>query len=116
MHRQIAPNEEAKLIRCLRGAIFDVIVDMREGSPTYRKWEGFALSAGDNRQLYAPPGFAHGFLTLTDDVEVAYLVSAFYTPDAERGVRYDDPALDIRWPAPAIVVSEKDKTWPLLEA
>lgn len=112
MHRQIAPHSEVKLIRCLRGAIYDVIVDVRPDSPTYLKWQGFELTAENKRELYVPEGFLHGFQTLTDDVEVSYLVSAFYAPDAERGARHDDPAFGIVWPEEITVMSDKDRTWP----
>lgn len=112
MHFQKAPHEEAKLIRCVRGAIFDVIIDLRPDSPTYMRWEGFALNAANGRQLYIPQGFAHGFQTLTHDVEVTYLVSAYYAPEAESGVRHDDPAFNIAWPQPVTVMSDKDRAWP----
>ncbi|RVT93569.1 dTDP-4-dehydrorhamnose 3,5-epimerase [Sphingomonas crocodyli] len=115
MHFQRAPFTEAKLVRCVRGRILDVIVDMRSGSPTYLKHEGFELSAENHRQLYVPPGFAHAFQTLVDDIEVSYLVSAPYTPDAEGGVRYSDPLLDIQWPLPVSVISDKDANWPLID-
>lgn len=114
LHYQVEPHGEAKLVRCLRGAVMDVIVDMRPNSPTFRKHEQFELTADNRRQLYVPPGFAHGFLTLVDDAEVTYPVSARYEPSAERGVRYDDPALGIKWPVPVVHVSPKDATWPLL--
>ena len=116
MHFQRAPHAEAKLIRCLRGAILDVIVDLRRGSPTYLRHQGFELSAANRHQLYVPPGFAHGFQTLVDDVEVSYLVSAAYAPAAEGGLRHDDPLLGIAWPRPAAVLSAKDAGWPLLDA
>lgn len=115
MHFQRAPHTEAKLIRCLRGAILDVIVDLRAASPTYLRHQGFELSAANRHQLYVPPGFAHGFQTLVDDVEVSYLVSAAYAPAAEGGLRHDDPALGIAWPMPATVISAKDAAWPLLD-
>lgn len=114
LHFQKPPHEEAKLVRCVRGAIFDVIVDIRPHSPTYRQWQGFKLTAGNQRQLYIPAGFAHGFQTLSDDVEVHYLISAFYEPTAASGFRYDDPAFAISWPLPVSVISDKDKAWPLL--
>ncbi|MDN3564522.1 dTDP-4-dehydrorhamnose 3,5-epimerase [Paeniroseomonas aquatica] len=114
LHFQRAPHAEAKLVRCIRGAIFDVIVDLRGDSPSYLRHEGFELSAVNQRQLYVPPGFAHSFLTLTDDAEVTYLVSSFYAPGAEGGLRYDDPALGIEWPLPVSTISEKDANWPLL--
>lgn len=114
LHFQRPPHAEAKLVRCLRGRILDVIVDCRQSSPTAGHHEGFELSAENGRMLYVPRGFAHGFQTLTDDVEVSYLVSAFYAPEAEGGLRWDDPALGIAWPLPASVLSPKDAAWPLL--
>jgi dTDP-4-dehydrorhamnose 3,5-epimerase len=115
MHYQIAPHAEAKLVRCTRGAIFDVIIDLRPNSSTWREWVGVELAADNHRMLYVPEGFAHGFLTLTDDVEVTYQVSEFYTPGAESGIRYDDPAFGIAWPGAIGVVSEKDRMWPLYD-
>ena len=112
MHRQEQPHAEVKLVRCVRGAILDVIIDLRPDSPTYMKWEWFELSAENRRQLYVPEGFGHGFQALTDNVEVNYLVTGFYTPEAERGVRYNDPAFGILWPLPVTVVSDKDANWP----
>jgi dTDP-4-dehydrorhamnose 3,5-epimerase len=111
MHFQRSPHEEVKLVRCVRGAILDVIIDLRPDSPTYRKWEGFELSAENGRLLYVPGGFAHGFQTLVDDVDVTYQVSHPYTPAAEGGVRHDDPAFGIRWPEPVTVISPKDASW-----
>lgn len=115
MHYQRPPHEEAKLIRCTRGALYDVIVDVRPDSDTYGEWMGVELSADTHRMFYVPEGFAHGFLTLEDDTEVVYQVSAFYTPGAEQGLRHDDPALGIEWPAPVQVISEKDLSWPPFE-
>ncbi len=115
MHFQRAPHTEAKLIRCLRGAILDVIVDLRADSPTYLRHQGFELSDANRHQLYVPPGFAHGFQTLTEDVEVSYLVSAAYAPASEGGLRHDDPALGIAWAMPVTVISPKDAAWPLLD-
>lgn len=115
MHFQRAPHTEAKLVRCLRGAILDVIVDLRAGSPSYLRHQGFELSAANRHQLYVPPGFAHGFQTLVDDVEVSYLVSSAYAPAAEGGLRHDDPHLGIAWPMPVSVISPKDAGWPLLD-
>ncbi len=112
MHWQTVPAAETKLVRCTRGAIYDVIVDLRPDSPTYRQWIGVELTAGNYRMLYVPEQFAHGFQTLEDDTEVTYQVSAFYTPEAERGARYNDPAFGITWPLPAEVISDKDRTWP----
>jgi dTDP-4-dehydrorhamnose 3,5-epimerase len=116
MHFQRAPNTEAKLVRCVRGAIVDVIVDLRSGSPSYLRHEAFELTALNRQQLYVPPGFAHSFQTLVDDVEVSYLVSAAYAPEAEGGLRYDDPLLGIAWPMPVAAISDKDARWPLLNA
>lgn len=116
LHFQRSPYAEAKLIRCLRGAILDVIVDLRQGSPTYLKHEAFELTAENRLQLYAPAGFAHGFQSLADDVEVSYLVSSRYTPAAEGGLRYDDPLLGIAWPLPVTAISPKDRSWPLLKS
>jgi dTDP-4-dehydrorhamnose 3,5-epimerase len=112
LHYQVSPHEEVKLVRCISGAIYDVIVDLRPGSPTVGQWIGVELSAQNRRTLYVPRGLAHGFETLVDDAEVFYLVSEFYTPGAERGLRYDDPALGITWPLPISVMSEKDAAWP----
>lgn len=112
MHYQVAPFEESKLVRCTRGAIYDVIVDLRSSSHSYKKWIGVELTASNHRALYVPEGFAHGFLTLVDDTEVVYQVSESYHPDSERGARFDDLAFKILWPAEIQVVSEKDKNWP----
>jgi dTDP-4-dehydrorhamnose 3,5-epimerase len=114
MHFQLAPHTEGKLVRCIRGAILDVIVDLRRSSPTFLAHEGYELSASNHRMLWVPPGFAHSFQTLTDDTEVTYLVTAAYAPEAERGVRYDDPRLGIAWPLPVSTISPKDASWPLL--
>ena len=108
MHYQLAPYEESKLVRCTRGAIYDVIVDLREESPTFGNWLGVELTAENCRQLYVPGGFAHGFLTLVENSDVAYQVSAKYAPGAERGLRWDDPAIAIHWPAVPQLISEKD--------
>ncbi len=112
MHFQRAPHAEVKLVSCRRGAIWDVIIDLRPGSPTYCRWQGFELTAEDNHQLYVPAGFAHGFQSLSADTEVSYLISAFYTPAAAGGVRYDDPAFHIDWPFPVAAISDKDRSWP----
>jgi dTDP-4-dehydrorhamnose 3,5-epimerase len=112
MHYQIAPHAETKAIRCLKGAIFDVIIDLRPDSPSYKKWFGVELTAENRTMLYVPEQFAHGFITLEDNTEVFYLVSEYYAPDCERGIRYDDPAFGIAWPAQIEAISEKDKTWP----
>jgi dTDP-4-dehydrorhamnose 3,5-epimerase len=115
MHRQIAPHPEAKLVRCTRGAVIDIIVDMRDDSPTRLQHVAVELTAENRRALYVPPYFAHGYMTLTDGAEVQYQVSGAYAPAAERGLRYDDPALGLEWPLPVAVISEKDAAWPLLE-
>jgi dTDP-4-dehydrorhamnose 3,5-epimerase len=115
MHYQVAPSEEAKLVRCTRGSIVDVIVDLRPGSPTYLEHLAVELSASNRHALYVPPMCAHGFLTLEDDTEVSYLVSGFYDPGAERGVRYDDETFGIHWPRPVTVISPKDASWPTFE-
>jgi dTDP-4-dehydrorhamnose 3,5-epimerase len=112
MHYQIPPYEEVKLVRCSRGSIYDVIIDLRKDSHTYKQWLGVELTADDYKLLYVPGGFAHGFLTLEDDTEVVYQVSQFYTPGAEAGLRWDDPAFSINWPLEVQVISDKDRNWP----
>jgi dTDP-4-dehydrorhamnose 3,5-epimerase len=113
LHFQRPPYEEAKLIRCSRGAIFDVIVDLRPHSATYVRWLGVELTADNRRALYVPEGFAHGYQTLADGTETLYQVSEAYTPAAEGGVRWDDPAFRIEWPlVEELTISEKDRTWP----
>lgn len=112
LHFQKAPHAEVKLVRCVQGEVFDVIVDLRPSSPTYKRWQGFQLSAANRRQIYVPKGFAHGLQTLTDDAAVNYTISAFYAPAAASGVRYDDPAFAIAWPLPVTLASERDRTWP----
>lgn len=115
MHFQSAPHAEVKVVSCIDGAILDVIVDLRPNSPTYRRWTACELTASNNRRLYIPKGFAHGFQTLTEDAVVAYLISEFYNPQASTGVRWNDPAFAIAWPAEPTVLSEKDQAWPLLD-
>jgi dTDP-4-dehydrorhamnose 3,5-epimerase len=112
LHYQAPPHTEVKLMRVIRGAIFDVIVDVRQGSPSFGKWFGAELDHSNKTMMYAPRGCAHGFLSLTDDVEVIYMSSAFYTPGSERGVRFDDPHVGIEWPIPPTEVSDKDRAWP----
>ncbi len=114
MHFQTAAAPEAKLVRCTRGAIFDVALDLRPESPTFRKWYGAELSAQNGRMLYVPELCAHGYQTLEENTEMYYMTSAFYTPDAVRGVRFDDPAFNIEWPLAATVISEQDRNWPLM--
>ncbi|HTO70148.1 MAG TPA: dTDP-4-dehydrorhamnose 3,5-epimerase [Myxococcota bacterium] len=115
MHFQLPPHREIKLVRCTRGAIFDAIVDLRTGSPTRLRWFGTELSAANRRMLYIPEGFAHGFLTLVPDTEVFYEMTEFYAPQAGRGLRWNDPALAIRWPAAPSVIAERDATYPDLD-
>jgi dTDP-4-dehydrorhamnose 3,5-epimerase len=112
MHYQEEPHAEAKLVRCVRGAVHDVIVDLRPGSATFKRWVAVELRAAGGRMLYVPEGLAHGYLTLEDETETFYLISAAYAPEAARGVRWDDPAFGIEWPDDPRVMSEKDKAWP----
>jgi dTDP-4-dehydrorhamnose 3,5-epimerase len=114
MHYQEPPYAEVKLVRCLRGAIYDVIVDLRPDSSSYLDWYGVELSPAKLEMLYVPEGFGHGFITLKPDSEVNYLVSAAYAPGAGRGVRYDDPVLGIEWPGTVTRISAQDQGWPLL--
>ena len=114
MHFQAEPKPEIKLIRCAAGKIFDVVVDVRRDSPTFGKWEGFELSAENHRQIYVPAGFAHGFQCLAENSEVFYQMSEFYFPALARGLRWKDPAINIRWPLPEAILSERDRQWPLL--
>jgi dTDP-4-dehydrorhamnose 3,5-epimerase len=113
LHYQAAPHGEAKLMRCIRGAIFDVILDLRHESSTRHRWFGARLSAENRHMLYVPEGCAHGYLTLEDNTEVLYPVTHTYAPAAERGVRWNDPAFDIEWPnVGTLVISAKDRSWP----
>lgn len=113
MHYQAAPYEEAKLVRCTRGAVYDVIVDLRAGSPTFCRWISIELTAENGVMLYVPEGFAHGYQTLEDDTETSYLMTAYYQPSAGRGVRWDDPAFGIRWPeTEERTINERDCSWP----
>jgi len=112
MHYQLSPYEETKLVRCTRGGIYDVIIDLRPASTTYTQWIGVKLTAENYKMFYVPENFAHGFITLEDDTEVTYQVSQFYTPGSERGIRWDDPAFSIDWPIDVQVISDKDKSWP----
>jgi dTDP-4-dehydrorhamnose 3,5-epimerase len=114
MHYQADPHGESKIVRCTRGAIFDVTLDLRPASPTFRKWFGLELSEENRKGLYLPVGFAHGFQTLADGAEVFYQISRPYVPDAARGVRWDDPAFGIRWPLPVSCISERDGTFPVI--
>ncbi|TXK33857.1 dTDP-4-dehydrorhamnose 3,5-epimerase [Pontibacter qinzhouensis] len=108
MHFQVTPHAESKLVRCTRGALYDVIIDLREDSPTYMQWLGVELTADSFRMLYVPENFAHGFLTLQDNTDIMYQVTEFYAPAAERGIRYNDPSFNIAWPMKPQVISEKD--------
>ncbi|HJV08806.1 MAG TPA: dTDP-4-dehydrorhamnose 3,5-epimerase [Acidimicrobiales bacterium] len=112
LHYQAAPHAEAKLVRVTRGAIWDLALDLRRDSPTYLAWFGAELSDANRQMLYVPEGCAHGFLTLTDEAEVAYQMSAPYAPQAARGVRFDDPAFGIEWPGEVVVINERDRTYP----
>lgn len=114
MHYQIAPATETKIVRCVKGAIYDVIIDMRPDSPTYLQHFGVELTADNHRALYIPEMFAHGYQALTDGCEVMYMVGEFYTPGKEKGLRYDDPFFNIQWPLEATEMSEKDTNWPLM--
>ncbi len=116
LHLPTPPHSEVKIVSCFAGAICDVIVDLRPASPTFRAWQAFELSAENERQLYVPAGFAHGFQTLTDGTGLNYLISTFYEPAASTGVSYDDPALGIDWPLPVAVISERDRSWARLAA
>lgn len=112
MHYQVPPYEEAKLVRCTRGAIFDVIIDLRLQSPSFKQWVTLELTADNRRMLYIPEGFAHGFQTLTDETEIFYQMSQFYAPAHANGVRWDDPVFNITWPADERTISERDRSYP----
>jgi len=112
MHYQLSPAAETKLVRCTRGAIYDVIIDIRPDSPTYMQHFGIELTADNRKALYVPEMFAHGYQALTDDAEVVYQVGEFYSPGYEQGLRYDDPTFGIEWPIPVTVISGKDAKWP----
>jgi dTDP-4-dehydrorhamnose 3,5-epimerase len=115
LHYQLAPHLEAKLVRCTKGAVFDVLVDLRPESPTYGSWFGTELTADNGRMLYVPPMCAHGYQTLRDDSEILYMASASFARDASRGLRFDDPTVAIRWPLPPVAMSEQDTQWPHLD-
>ena len=112
MHFQRPPHAETKLVRCVRGAVYDVIVDLRRDSDSYGRWTGLELSANNRRGLLVPAGFAHGFITLDDNTEVLYQISAYFTPGSGAGLRHDDPKLGIEWPIPVKVIAEKDRALP----
>jgi dTDP-4-dehydrorhamnose 3,5-epimerase len=112
MHANIHSKSESKLVRCVRGAIFDVIIDVRPDSPSHHQWAGVELTADNGRALFVPEGFAHGFLTLADETDVYYHMGAVFQPSAARGFRWDDPAFGVTWPQPPTVISERDATYP----
>jgi len=112
MHYQRPPHGETKIVRCSRGAIFDIIIDLRPDSPTHQRWQGFELTAENHRMLYIPPGMAHGFITLVDDSDVAYMMSDWHEPSSAAGVRWNDPQFDVRWPIPVAVIADRDKNYP----
>lgn len=112
-HYQVAPFEEVKLVRCTRGAIYDVIIDLRPDSPTFEQWRATELSADNHKTIYIPAGFAHGYQALLDDTEVYYQVGEFYTPEYDRGIRWNDATFAVQWPiTPPPILSEKDQHWP----
>jgi dTDP-4-dehydrorhamnose 3,5-epimerase len=115
VHFQLAPSQEAKTVCCTRGALYDVVLDIRQQSPTYRAWVAAELTPENRRMFYIPEGCAHGFQTLADETEVLYLMSEFYSPGHSSGVRYDDPAFGIEWPLPVTCISDADKSWPRFE-
>lgn len=114
LHYQLSPKAQSKLVRVAVGAIYDVVVDIRNGSPTFGQWEGFILSASNKRQLFVPQGFAHGFCTLVPQTEVLYKVDEFYSPEHDRGISWNDPALNIQWPLMSPILSDKDTQHPVL--
>ena len=111
LHYQLAPDDENKLVRCIKGALFDLILDVRPASPTFGKWFGAELTADNRKMMFVPRGCAHGFLTLSDDVETIYFAKGFYAPQSERGIRWNDPKFAIDWPFKPVVVSDKDSNW-----
>jgi len=115
MHFQVAPFEQVKIVRCTCGALLDVVVDLRPGSASYRQWDAVELTAENRRMMYVPAGFAHGYLTLVDGTEAYYHASTPYAPRHQSGVRWDDPAFGIDWPFEPAVISDKDRSWPLVE-
>jgi len=111
MHFQVSPHAETKLIRCTKGKIYDVIIDLRAKSQTYKEWAAFELSENNYKMLYVPEGFAHGFQSLVDNTEIFYQVSEFYSPSAERGIRWNDPTFNIKWSLEEMIISKKDSSW-----
>jgi dTDP-4-dehydrorhamnose 3,5-epimerase len=116
MHYQLSPKSEVKVVRCIQGSLYDLILDLRPDSPTYGKSFGAELSAENRTMMYVPQGFAHGILTLKDNTEALYLVSEFYAPERERGLRWNDPTFDLKWPLAPIIISEKDQKHPTFDA
>lgn len=112
MHYQLPDSAEVKMVRCIKGALYDVIVDIRPDSPTFKQWYGIELSEDNKCMMYVPRGFAHGYITLEDDTEMIYFVSAAYSLEKERGIRYNDSAINIQWPMPHTDISTKDELWP----
>ena len=112
MHYQLEPHAEVRLVRCTRGAIYDVIIDLRHDSSTFGQWFAVELTAKNRQMLYVPEGFAHGFQTLEDDTQIFYQMSQFYRPDSVRGVRWDDPAFGVQWPEPIRLISDRDRSYP----
>lgn len=115
LHYQLNPMSQAKLLRCTSGRMFDVAVDIRKGSPQYGQWVGVEMSAENKKQLFIPRGFAHGFITLTDNVEVQYKADNYYAPDCDGNIRWDDPEIGVQWPIQPVILSDKDKSAPLLK-
>jgi dTDP-4-dehydrorhamnose 3,5-epimerase len=115
MHYQLPPFSEIKMVRCIAGAVFDVIIDLRKDSPTFLQWFGTELSAANKKMIYIPGGFAHGFQTLTDNCELVYHHSQFYAPGVEGGIKYDEPKVNIEWPLPVVTISERDERHPFLD-
>jgi len=112
MHYQLAPKAEDKIIRCVKGSLYDVILDLRADSATFGKWYGLELTAENRKMLYVPKGFAHGFITLEDYTEALYLVTEYYSPETERGIRWNDPKFSINWPITPLIISDKDQNFP----
>jgi len=115
LHFQTFPHAETKIVRCTRGAIFDVVVDLRPDSPTYKKWFGVELTGENRKMIYVPEGMAQGYMTLEDCTEINYHTSQFFNVEAASGVRFNDPAFDIKWPMAPVVISEQDRNWPLIK-
>jgi dTDP-4-dehydrorhamnose 3,5-epimerase len=116
IHYQVEPCAETKIVRCLNGSLWDVIVDLRKESQTYLSWYGEELSAQNRKMMYVPKGFGHGFISLEDNTEIIYMVTEFYSPENERGVRWDDPKIGIKWPVDPVIISDKDKSHPDFQA